>query len=94
MAFKEDFAHQFNRLKRKYELTSLEAVSQAMGELGFIVETAPDREYEKEEMEILKEQKAEKTREVKAKWRERNRQALAEYAKDYRIKYCGQRKEF
>lgn len=90
MNFKSDFAIQFNRLKRKYKLTTLEAISQSMSEFSFIVETAPDKEYEKEEMELLEQKKIERNKEVKAKWRERNRQSLSEYAKDYRIKYCGQ----
>lgn len=91
MTFKDEIAIQFSRLKKKYKLTTLEAISQIMIELSFLVEVAPDREYEKEEIELLEKQKIERRKEVKSKWRERNRQSLAEYAKDYRVKYCGQK---
>ena len=53
MTFKDEISISFSRLKKKYKLTTLEAISQAMSELSFIVETAPDREYEKEEIEII-----------------------------------------
>ncbi|MDP2231611.1 hypothetical protein [Methylotenera sp.] len=92
MTFKDEFCTQIKRLKTKYELTTLEAVSQIMGELSFIVECAPDKEYELEEMEVLKQEKQEKVKRAKAQYRARHSSKLAEYAKDYRIKYCGQKK--
>lgn len=92
MAFKEEFNAQIKRLKIKHKLTTMEAISQIMTELAFLVECAPDKEYEREEMEIIAEEKRKRVVEQKAKYRRLHRDKLAAYAKDYRIKYCGQRK--
>jgi hypothetical protein len=63
-----------------------------MQELSFLVETAPDKECEKDEIEALNQQRINARKLTQEKWKSRNRDYLAQYAKDYRISYCGQSK--
>ena len=91
--FKNDLIKEFKRLQKKYKLTTLEAISESLTEISFLVETAPDKDLEKQIIEDEIKNKIEKDKQCKAKWRSKNRDKLALYAKDYRIEYCGQKKQ-
>ena len=93
MTFQEDFTVQFNRLKRKYELTTIEALSQSQQMLAYLLDVAPSHEADLQSIEKMKAEKIQRKKDVALKWRKRNREMLSEYAKQYRITYLGQRKD-
>ena len=93
MNFEDDFVKQFNRLKRKYQLTTIEAISQSQRMLAYLIEFAPSHESDLQALEQAKAEKLARKKAVALKWRKRNREVLSEYAKQYRIAYLGQRKD-
>lgn len=93
MCFKDEYVKQFDRLRRKYQLTTIEAISQSQTMLAYLIEFAPSQQSDIEEIERLKAERLQRKKEVALKWRKRNREMLSDYAKQYRIAYLGQRKD-